>query len=227
MPFRQRLVDSVKRLLVVAVVVLAVFSRLQRPTRWENPQLWRWLMHGPVVEASYTPTPIKSMTDISIPVANGSSTGTQAVNVVATNALLVYSGSTIDCQNGPLNQWTLGLITSNTVVTAFRIGNACNAVYNASLVEYLGTFVRSAGCGVINLVGVVSNTTTIPAVTVAKTALAKTGAQTDMSSGTSLTPTTDQFARLSKTSATVITAQRTPNGISATLGVGYCYLEFN
>jgi len=219
-----------KRLALVTVALLLLLvpsGPVHQSGRWLNLVPAAWLFTGVPLDASYTPTPIRSVTDISISIPNGSFNATQSVSVTAVYSLLVWDGQTTDCQNGPLHAWASASITSNSVVTAGRQGNSCGIIYNAQLVEFLGNFVRSSGCGSITIAsGQSSATATIPAITVGKTVLAKTGVQTDMAAGTSTTPTVDQFVRLSKTNTTTLTAQRAATGVISSVSAGYCYLEF-
>lgn len=92
---------------------------------------------GMLVE--FYPGTIKSIQNISINVANGSATGTQAVTSVdITKAFLIPLGfSVTDNASGNSSNWSCTLVlTSNILVTAARGGTTGANVVNGMLVEY-------------------------------------------------------------------------------------------
>jgi hypothetical protein len=210
-----------KKVLLTLLAAGLVFFHLPASNKLLNPRLFE----GTVLEATYTPSAIKSITPVTITIAAAAGTNTQTVAVTAANSVLVFNGQIHSSSVGPDSAWVNGTITNGTTITANRLNFNGSSTYNATLIEFLGSFVKSQQCNTIALADTVaSNTATISAVTTSKTMLAYTGVTTNQGSGTSLTPNVSQFAKLVLTNSTTITADRS-NAID-TLNVGYCYLEF-
>ena len=219
------------RILVGAVLCgLLLLADVQLPASrshvWRNLSPWAWLFHGVVAEATFTPTPVKSITDIVVTLGPGAGSVSQTVAVRRLSSLLVYSGQTHDCGIQASSAWALGYISSDTTVTVQRGAGDCTVVYTAQLVEYLPNFIRSQQCGSIQMVAAQSTGSAATGTTIvpAKTILAHTGIVTDMSSAVQSQPAADQFVRLTK-AATTITANRATTTTRNTTTVGYCYVE--
>lgn len=188
-----------------------------------------FLLVGIGVQATYIPSPIKSIQPITIPLNSTlSNTAIPNPTVIAANSILIYQGVSGD-EVSPTNcsHEALGTITSGTLITATKGCVTSNTTYNAVLVEFLGTFVRSQGCNTI-AVGDSSLTGTraITSVVTAKTMVALTG-MTNIwagagSSGGHFLP------RLDLTSSILVTATRqvNPGGAPYSLVAGFCYIEF-
>ena len=194
---------------------------------WRNPSPSVWLFGGVPLEATYMPTPIRSLQQISI-VMTGVATNTQvpSPSVSLTSSVLDYQGTTSDDVN-PMGCWSTayGAITSAVLITATRGCATTNAVYNAVLVDYLTNFVKSRNCGTVAIgSGASSNTATITSVVPAKTFVALSGfINNDVSAVASASG--NFLPRITLTNATTITATRQRNS-TITLTAGYCYVEF-
>lgn len=176
------------------------------------------------VEAAYIPSVIKSINHISIGVS-GVTSNTQTVSSVnlCCTALIANVMSSIVV---PPNQGlVLGTITNSTTITASKNASTGQAQFSGELIEFGASFVKSRGCGTIDLLDTVSsNTATITSVNTAKTAVFYTGGTSTVTSGTSLTITQAQQVNLTLTNATTITASRLSS--SGEVLSGYCYIEF-
>jgi hypothetical protein len=206
--------------LTLCCLLLCSFT-LGKVVHWTFP-------HLPFVEApvfaSYTPTPIKSITNISI-ACTGCTTATQTVAVTKANSILVFTGNTTDEAAGTISGfWMYGTITNDTTVTATRASASPNIVYTATLVEYLGNFVKSEGCGSITIPADGSLTTdaTVTAVTIAKTQLGYTGMDVNSAGGGG----TLYMAKLTFNTTTTVRAARLVGSGTFSTTAGYCYLEF-
>lgn len=205
------------------VAVAAILSGVRAPHFSGRVQLPR-LLEGTALQATYIPTPIKSLTPISITISAASTSNTQTVSVTAANSLLIATGISDNNVLPPDSGWAKGTITSGVTITATRIASVGAVTYTATLVEFIPQFVKSQGCNAIDLADTVaSNTATITSVNTAKTLLAHTGVTSTVGSGVSLTVNNAQLTTLTQTNATTITVTR---GVtSGEVNTGYCYLE--
>jgi hypothetical protein len=208
-----------KRVLL-ALSLLAVFAlgRVTTSPNWLNPTL---RLFEPPLEATYTPTPIKSLQQVVIALASATSnTATLSPTVVAANSILIYQGHDSDEGTGFThgNGWIKGALTNGTTVTA-TAGVAADGSYNGAVVEFIPQFVKSSGCGTLTP----SGTATITAVNVAKTLVSTTG-YTNTYNTSSSVGVNGAVIRVTLTNATTITANA--QGNNGGLTIGYCYLEF-
>src|SRR5581483_6763763 len=174
------------RAVAALVLMLCVLSgvRPQAPSsRWEAPVLF------PGVLATYFPTPVKSVQQVSITIGTSSATGTATVTSVTPAAsLLVFQGTTTADTNPYYGINTAyGTITNATTVTATRgfAFTLATTVYNAVLVEFLPQFVKSQKCGTRGLGARATAATgpTASAVVPTKTVVANTGWATPYDNG--------------------------------------------
>jgi hypothetical protein len=215
-----------RRLFVLGWIVLAFawgVSLLPPPALWNvrlvNPILR--LLEVPL-GATYIPTPIKSITAISI-TPGGVGSATQAVSVTKTASIL-YNAGMQGSGNDESNAFQYAVITSDSVVTATSNGNT--TAWKGQLIEFVQQFVKSEGCGTATIAATTNTGTASfsPNVTTGKTLLSVTGYFTAFVVGSA--------ARVAESSATftasTITFTRAANLGSAgdAQTVGYCYVEF-
>jgi hypothetical protein len=197
----------------------------------------------PRVDASYIPTPIKSIQQVTITSAgSNSNTYTLSPTVTKANSILIWNGSSsVDSSSGfvSCDTFQMGEFTDNATITARLGGSAATcastgAIYQATVVEFVGQFVKSSGCGNITIAdGSSSNSATIGAVVVAKTIVHMTGfgqlsaAPMTYAGMVGNNVSTQLGYRLTIPDTTHITATGTT--LSSPTGnrrIGYCYLEF-
>lgn len=221
-------------LLTVALIATAPFrealqTRLASNVLYRNLSPFVWFLDGQDVSATYVPTPIKSIQQVSIAVSGTTNTATIS-SIVTGSSLLVYQGHTSTDAGGALNfdDFGYGTITNATTITAAKQGSGASGaiIWRGVVVEYLQNFTRSQGCSTIAIAdGSTSNTATIASVTTSKTVVAFTGASNANATNTALL--TEILPVASLTNATTITAARNSTAAAGTsLLAGYCYLEF-
>lgn len=203
--------------------------------------LGRW---GTPLEATFIPSPVKSIQQVSIAFAGANTAAAVITAIVPGNSILMYQGH-VSADNVsalvPCDAFMLGTITDATHITAISGGTGATcaptaaAKYNAVVVEYIPQFIKSQGCGTIAPAdGASTGTATITAVVVAKTIVALTGFG-QLAAGAPMTMgglggqnvATQLGWLLTLTNTTTITATgttlSTPSGLRR---IGYCYLEF-
>lgn len=214
---------------IAAVVILSGVRGLHAPapTAWRYPQLFE----GTRLEATYTPTLVKSVQPVSITVASGAASNTATLSTAVTlgKALLLFQGNTTDAAaEQPCGQFLSGALTSATVVTATK-GGGCTlntSVYNGVVVEFLPQFVTSGACSTDAIAsGSLSKVITISSVNTAKTVAVLTG-WTDDDTNTGQSLYSFFLPRITVTSATQLTVTRGTSTGTVVLNFGYCYVEF-
>lgn len=221
-----------KRLLIT-LGLLVVFAcgqfSTEFQTKWINPRLF----DGTVLEATYTPTPVKSLSQISI-VLSGALTNTAAWTGTANKATLVFEGNLTSDNSGfeNGNDFSYGTITSGAVVTATRGVNANTQTWKGLVVEYLPQFVKSAACGTLPILDAgISANATLVGVTATKVLVTYTGETHSYNTNSDLAIKGELLANLIWAASggnTQLTVTRTYVASSAgtNLTVGYCYVEF-
>jgi hypothetical protein len=206
---------------LLGLVLITLGNQLPTlPTRWVVPHL----LTGTVLEATYTPTPIKSIQYGSIAMTAGTGSNTATITSVDTTATAVTFGGN-DCNDTASTQaqgscFSRLTLTNATTITATRDASASVAASVQYIaVEYLAQFIRSRQEGVITLTAG-SGTATITAVTVAKTALINNGVTT---ASTNTSQGNVGMAKLTLTNTTTVTCSSVN---SITPKCGYTALEF-
>lgn len=214
---------------LLALVILSG-ARLPEQTRWVNPHLFS----GTALEATYTPTPIQSITTFDLTVTTPTTTNTTAGGVINVNpsySVLMSNAVGNDATAGQTPGASLlkgALAGDGQSVTVTR--NACcgggSPTYTGTVVQFITQFVKSRGCGTITMSGAATgDSSSFTSVTTAKTLLFYTGQTSD--DGGSLNITNNALIKhkfKTTPTATVITASRSSNtDVSVS---GFCYVEF-
>lgn len=177
------------------------------------------------VQASYIPTPFKSIQPISITVAGAASNTQTVTSVTPANSILLDAGRTSSDASGFVNGGGLAwlTLTNATTVTATRgVNNADTAVIKGVLLEFLpGMLKSSTQCGTIAYAGG-SSTATITSVDTTKAILVSTGFGNNYNTPSSAGDS-NVFPVLTLTNATTVTSSNI--GGSFTVTHGYCVAE--
>lgn len=192
------------------IVLLAwtglVASLAQHPEGmvWRNLSPYVWLFQGVPLEATYTPSALKSLQrgTITIPGGGTFSANATITAVVSANARLRWIGQTLD--SGDASRGFAYLTLANTTtVTAARTGAFNIMTVGFEVAEYLPQFIKSVQRGTITTASVTSNTATVSSVNTAKAELDYLGnATSDTGSGN----TANTQTQLALTNGTTITA---------------------
>jgi hypothetical protein len=220
------------RVLVLAAAVLAWTALVGRVASAPTSIAFRaltpaaWLFNGVPVEATYLPTPFKSIQAVSVTISSGTSnyaTLSPAVNLA--NTILVYGGQTSNDTSGFHNGsgWAYCTPSSSTTVSCYRYVAGATVTVNVTAIEFASGLLRSATrCGAITMSGLTGTAVLSPPVVVAKSVATMTGIADPYVTAAS-TADNDVLVRLSL-AAGVITATKTGGG-AYNNAVGYCVAE--
>ena len=238
-----------KKLLLVATGAACVFvaqalwmSMAPSEWRWRNPSPFVWLLGGVPLQATYTPTPIKSVQTVTV-TFNGSQASNQAaLNPALTslaNSVLTWEGTFAHTSGGFYSSagFLIGTLSSVNAVTANTgSGNPLNgSYYRGVVIEFLSNFVKSRACNTISIPNGSDSATNAapfsPAVTVAKTWLTMTGGMT--TSTIQLNGAADgegqaqmDITLTNTTTATAFWQWNASTSRPQARQIGYCYVEF-
>ncbi|MEO8678136.1 MAG: hypothetical protein ABI665_03765 [Vicinamibacterales bacterium] len=220
-----RLVAGVLCLLAWTAIVGRVASEPDGLV-WRNLSPTIWLFQGIPVEATYLPTPFKTIQALSITISSGALTGTGTLSpaVVLANTVVASAGQTSDSSSGFHNGggWAYCLPTATTTVTCTRGVIGYTVVANVTVVEFAAGLMRSVQCNTVSLSGLTGSIGLSPAVTASKAALFYTGITDSYSTGSS-TSDGDAMVRLSFNSG-IVTATKAYGGAYNNT-VGFCVAE--
>lgn len=184
------------------------------------------LFDGTLLEATYTPTPIKSLQQLS---GTSAATITLSPAVTVASTLLIAQGMSTTNAGGFVSgfaAYAYAQLTNSTTVTL--TAGSTTPIWKGVAVEFLPQFVKSQGCNTISIASAsLTNTSTITAVTVAKTIVASTGWKSDGGSSEAIGA---QEGTVVLTNTTTITATKgavaNESGGAPNFVAGYCYVEF-
>jgi hypothetical protein len=203
-----------KLLLPIVLVVVALIGGMLRPQS---------------IGATFTPSMIKSIQQVTVTIPNGTLSATATITaIIPGNTLLVYQGQDSPEPAYLLCSAAIGSIQDATHIVATRptaCGNGASN-WNGVVVEFLGNFVKSQGCGNISIANAAtSGAATITSVNTAKTIVEQTGM--NLNPGSSADVPTEYLSALTLSNATTISASRQSASNTNTVNesVGYCYLE--
>lgn len=200
------------KLFLVALLVGLVGLPQTVPTAWHNPRLF----DGTVLEATYLPTPIKSIQSSSVTIVNAATTAAVVISSVSTsNAVVRWLGNTGLDTNNPIASLGCVQLTDATHVTGQRGGGVSGSITIGFVVtEYLPQVLKQAvQQKTISITDGVSasGTATITSVNTSKTELVAGGSCAGATIANGSAPnlvTTYQTL----TNATTITATRNNGG---------------
>jgi hypothetical protein len=206
--------------MLLALLILSGV-KLAPPTKWENPRLFP----GTLLEATYTPSILKSIQTSTIAIADTAASGTAAITSVDTTRAVVqfqgWSGDAAVSQNMG-NDFPEIELTSAILVTASRSTAVKSGAMTVAftVLEYLPVVLKSnvqRGTIAMTSGGANSVNATISAVVVAKSLVIYSGTSMD-TSGSRETP----YLRLTGTT----TVNATRNGSTSNSTTAYQVVEF-
>lgn len=163
---------------------------------------------------------VNSITQYSITIASGSTTGTTTISAVVGTAFIVHQGQTTSATTS-MAQALARLTISGTTVTATRNTSSTNTVtVNFTVVDATSSLIKSVQFGTINITTGTTGTATISSVTTTNSAVAFLG----YSSGLAAFDYSVNTPRLSLTNATTVTS--TVGASSTSSNVAFCVIEF-
>lgn len=234
---------KLKAAFVVALLFLytAGVSELSRnpdSVIFRNLSPFVWLFDGVPAQATYIPTPIQSISEVTATFSGGSTTATGTIGttlVSASNAVLIYQGHYSSTASGiyAAQAFVRGAITSTSQVTATSGGTpSATSIWRGRVVEFVGTFVRGGACNTIAIAnGSDSNTATLSITSAAKTIVVLEGGTTtssltfDGALGADVESEAQMNLSLSGTTLTATWQWNINNSRPASRVVGYCYVE--
>jgi len=219
------------RLLVIATCVLAWTAVVGRVASAPDRIVFRalspagWLFNGVPVEATYLPTPFKSIQPVTVTIASGTSNfATLSTPVVLANTILVYGGQYSTDSSGfhHGSGWAWCQPTTTTTVYCYRYVTGASVTVNLTAIEFASGLLRSAQCGAVVMSGLTGSAALTTSVTVAKSIATFTGIADAYVTAAS-TGDNDVMATLTL-AATSISAAKAGGG-AYNNAVGYCVAE--
>jgi len=208
-----------RHLIRVALGVLLLFALAELAIRLTGGA-------GGSLEATYLPTPFKTIQAVSISISSGqTNTATLSTAVNLANTIVVYGGQTSTDTSGFHNGsgWAYCLPTATTTITCYRGVTGSSVTVNVTVLEFASGLLRSATrCGAIQMSGLTGTAVISPPVVAAKSFVVMTGIADPYITATS-TADNDVMVRLSL-AAGVITATKAGGG-AYNNAIGYCVAE--